>query len=551
MDDSKEKTDRAGQDGPDTNDSKEQTKDEAVEKKDGENKEGGRNDREKKEEEERDTLEGIQAYDPEQYRKRKRENKENKENAEYHNCIFLDGKDLSNFVFNSGEINGIISQTTGGVCPDSSKIVFRKKEDLKPFLETYSIDDYASVFLVVLILKIVPVACLYPMARELKEHVKGFDVDSEKEPEKKADTLLALEDVLYILGAKKVTATVKSEAGEMKVQCITLQEYDLMSETAAIVWENYPGIRESLIQWLLSISKVREYRQMILYQITEALADLAAVDFAYTKNHIISRFVRDTGQDSFYFLKAILQNCLKSQVYRQNAETLLCHWCKLDNNDFLWKVALALVDFENDYRFCDSVRERLAFMVEGELKEGIALEAESVIYIFKEESKIPFQILQENRAASTMYLEILAEQFHACGRVREELRFACYFGMLMWQDYMAEGYPSYRSLFIDSVNQKEIREKMGVLLCSIWKRQTFRTMWMEPVLGMYIKEYDDQHKSWFYMKRFLRLLAFTGREADYHYMQKMLKRIGRYYGDVIPKEMQGYLSELLNKRKKG
>ncbi len=545
MDDSKEKTGGAGQDGPAPNDSGEQRKDEAIEKKDGEKKE------EEKKAEEGDTLEGRQAYDPEQYRKRKRENKENKENAEYHNCIFLDGKDLSNFVFNSGEINGTISQTRGGMCPDSSKVVFRKKEDLRLFLDTYSIDDYASIFLVVLILKIVPVACLYPMVGELKEHVKAFDADTEKDTEKKADTLLALEDVLYILGAKKVTATVKSEAGEMKVQCITLQKYDLMSETAAIVWENYPGIRESLIQWLLSISRVKEYRQMILYQITEALADLAAVDFAYAKNHIISRFVRDTSQDSLYFLKAILHNCLKSQVYRQNAETLLCHWCKLDNNDFLWKVALALVDFEADYRFCDSVRKRLAFMVKEELEEGIALEAESVIYIFKEESKIPFQILQENRAASIMYLEILTEQFHACGRVREELRFACYFGMLMWQDYMAEGYPSYRSLFIDSVNQKDICEKMGALLCTIWKRQTFRTMWMEPVLGMYIKEYHDQHKSWFYMKRFLRLLAFTGRETDYRYMQKMLKRIGRDYGDAIPKEMQVYLSELLNKRKKG
>ena len=56
---------------------------------------------------------------------------------------------------------------------------------------------------------------------------------------------------------------------------------------------------------------------------------------------------------------------------------------------------------------------------------------------------------------------------------------------------------------------------------------------------------------WGFMKRFLRLLAFTGRDADYMYTKRMLNRIGRHGGNAIPREMQDYLEGLLKGRKKG
>lgn len=531
MEEGSEKTDQLKKEDSKQSDSGNQIKEKGLEK-----------------ESKKSAAESMETYDPETFWKRKQENRENNENAEYHNCIFLDGKDISNFVFNSGEINGTVSQNRGTSRVESEKVRFRTAQDLKKFIETYSMDAYTPVLFVVLILKVVPVSCLYPIARELKKRIRTFE--SETDAEKKSEVLLPLQDILDTLGARKVTATVKNEAGEMEVPCVTLQEYELMYEASSVVWENYPGLREGLIQWLLSISRVKEYRQMILYQIAKALADFAAFDFAYAKNHIISLFTRNEDKDNFYFLKQILQECLKSESYGQNVDTLLCHWCKLDNNNFLWSVALALLDEDANHDFCDLLRHRMDLIIKSELEEGIALKSEPLMYLFKDETKIPFWILQENSAASTMYLEVLTARFEECSSRQELQRFGYYFVILLWQDYLAEDYPNYRSLIIDSLNQKKVSEKMGRLLRFVWQKQTFRELSIEPVLSMYIKEYQDKHISWAYMKRFVRLLAFTGREADYMYTQRMLKRIGRHNGNGIPEEMQSYLDGLLKGRKK-
>lgn len=497
-------------------------------------------------EQKRAQSEKMAPYDPEQYWKQKWESKQNGESTEYHNCIFVRGEDLNNIVFNSGEIDGNISQKVGGAVHGFEKVCFRKIEDLKAFMDTYSMDDYVSVFLTVLILQIVPISYMYSIAGSLTRQI-GADKTG-ADTEKRTKKLLPLEDVLDILGAMKVSAIVKNETGEMEIQCIRLKEPGLMPRTAAVIWENYLEIREGLILWLLEISKAREYRQLLLYQITEAVADLAALDFAYARSFIISQFVHNESKDSFYFLRAILRRSLKSERSRKNADTLLCHWCNLDNNAFLWKIALSLVDEDTYYSFSGYLYKRLSSIIKSEISRGTAVESTSVRYLFKEETEIPFQILQENRAASVLYLEAVAEQFEACCTRRERLRFGYYFVMLMWKDYIVEGYPSYRSLFIDSVNQKRVGKRMGLLLRYIWQIQTFREKIVEPIMGMYIKEYQAKQVSWHYMKKFLQILAFTGREIDYRHTLGMLQRISRRSGSRIAEEMQDYLTELLNKR---
>lgn len=491
-------------------------------------------------------FEHATAYDPEQYWKKKWESKQNGESTEYHNCIFVRGEDLNNLVFNSGEINGNISQKAGGSVPDAGKVCFRKIEDLETFLDTYTMDGYVSLLLTVVILQIVPIPYLYRIARSLIGHagVAGIKADAEK----KEKQLPLLENVLDILGARKVPATVKNETGDMEIQCIELKEPELIPGTAAAIWENYLEIREGLIEWLLEISRVREYRQILLYQITEAVAELAVLDFAYARSFIIPRFMHNESKDDFYFLRAILCKSLKSERCRKNADTLLCHWCKLDNNDFLWKTALSLADEDAYYDFSVCLSRRLSNIIKGEISRGIPVESMPAGYLFKEETAIPFQILQENSVAAMLYLEAVAEQFEACCTKREQLRFGYYFVMLMWKDYIGEGYPAYRSLFIDSVNQKSIGKRMGLLLRYIWQIQTFRERIVEPVLGMYIKEYQEKQVSWHYMKKFLRILAFTGREIDYRHTMGMLRRISRHSGSRIPEEMQDYLTELLNGR---
>lgn len=491
-------------------------------------------------------------YDPEQFQKRKWNSKTAGENAEYHNCIFVNGEDLEHFIINSGSIDGNISQGNTNTAEASEHFHFQKSEDLKQFFKMYSGTDYLPIFIVLVALKVVPSAHLFSLAQKLGEYIypaKPLD-EGKNITGKSLSTLLSLEEILETMGAEGITVTVKSEAGELTVPSVSLKNHFRFSELEMSIWNGYPGLRDGIIKWLLDISGLKVVRRLILCQIADAVAVFAAMDFSYAKDNIIPRFTRGEHRDDFYFLKRVIGRCLESNECRENTEILLSHWCGLDNNDFLWKTALALYASDGRYTFYPAVYKRLRQTIQTELQQGIAIQAEQTIYLFKEETKIPFNILQENEHVADAYLEILSKQFEDCHAKWTQLKFGYYFMTLLWQDYMTEGYPSYKSIFIDSVNRSRVSKAMYPLIRYAWKKQIFRRYFIEPVFAMYIEELEKYHRSWDYMKKFLKVIAFTGQEADYMHTLKMLKRLDSSRENTfISRQMQDYLQELLSKRK--
>lgn len=490
----------------------------------------------------------FDQYNPEQYERKKQQNKRERGEAEYHNCFFIDGKELNNFIFNSGKINGNINQGSSQEGDKEEPFCFRDQKDMKELIKRYALTDYVPIFIAITVLKMVPVSHLVEVSQVLNAHLYTKK-EAGEQPEVKGNALQSMEDILEFLNAEIVLATMESQAGRMEFQSVIFKNPAMILELSRELWTGYPGMRKGLIGWLLDISRVRPIRKLILCQIGEAIAEFAAMDFAYAENNIIPLFVKKHDRDSFYFLLRIMERCLREEAYQDNAENLLCHWAELDNNQFLLKIAFYLYDRSKDYSFNSQVRRRLQRIVREELALGLEVELEQVVYFFKDDSVLPFDLLQEQENMAEVYIEVLAGQFELCQKKRDRLRFGYYFMTLMWQDYIEEGYPLYRSLFLASLNNRESRKRLGPIIRYVWQKQIFRQLFLEKILLLYIKELRDSGRSWDYMKNFLKVIAFTGEETDFEHTLRTLGRIKEECdGKEIADQMKEYLTELLNSR---
>lgn len=509
----------------------------------------GEPDKEKIQPEKEEQGSVFDQYNPEQYLRKKEQNKRERGDGEYHNCFFIDGKELNHFIFNSGEINGSINQGSGQAGEEEAPFQFRDLKDMKELIKRYALTDYVPIFLTITVLKMVPVSHLVDVSQVLKTYLYTKK-EAGEQPEIKGNALQSMEEILEFLNAEIVLATMEGEAGRLEFQSVIFKNPSIISELNNELWTGYPGMRKGLIDWLLDISRVRPVRKLMLCQIGEAIAEFASMDFTYAQNNIIPRFVKNHNRDNFYFLLKIMDRCLKEEAYRENAEKLLCHWAELDNNQFLWQIAFCLYDSDKNYGFHSQVRRRLQTIIRSELASGLEVELEQVVYFFEDDSELPFDLLQEKEDMAQLYIEVLSGQFELCEKKRDRLRFGYYFMTLMWQDYIEEGYPLYRSLFLNSFNSRESRKRLGPLMRYVWQRQILRQLFLEKILLLYIKELRDMDRPWDYMKNFFKVIAFTGEETDFEHTLRTLGRIKtEQEGKAIADQIKEYLVGLLSSRR--
>lgn len=499
------------------------------------------------------TVELQSVYDKytlEECMEKKEHHRLEKETADYHNCIFIDGKDLSNFIINSGEIHGNIKQSVEEKKKVQGEVFhFQEKRDFREFIKLYYHTEYVPVLITLGVIKIVPVQSLMMFSDELKKKLRMENSGDESGQQPAPNTLQSVEEIALILDAESIIATIASEAGELEVRCLILKDRASIHKIAEMIWIDYPGMRQGLIDWLLIISQLKYIRKAILYQITEAIVEFCAMDFAYAKNEIIPRFTKNKNKDSLYFLEKILKRCLGIPEYQKNVDSLLCHWCKLEHK-FLWLIVYRLYDKQNKYKFHEFLYRRLMQVVDEELCQGLEQQGSDVSYIYSNYSQIPFGVLQENQDMAELYVDVLAAVFGTCSTRSEKIRFGYYISGLLWQDYIEEGYPVYRSLFINCVNHKELRGKLQPLFLYIWHKKVFREILGKNVIVFYLSELEKKQRPWDYMKNFLKMLAFTGDAEDFDNTIRMLERVKNGKAGAMPaKQMIEYLMNLLTIRR--
>lgn len=406
----------------------------------------------------------------EDFEKKKKE--DNQESESYHNCIFIDGTDLQNLLINSGNINGNINQSIyKEKGSEENQFLFKGTEDLSEFIKNYFHTNYVSLLITVVVLKAVPENYLFLISDELKKILSSGNEDEEKQASNGA-IFQSIEDVIKVLNLERINATIRSETGELETTCLMLRDRGDIQKINTELWKNYPALRGGLIDWLLKVSDLGSVRKTSLYQIVDAIAGFAALDFSYAKNEIIPRFTSGRRKGNFRFLIKILEKCFEVPQYQKNADALLCHWCKLDNK-FLWQIAFYIYDEEKEFDFNLILYDKLRNIIEQELYQGIEHEETDIVFDYDFYSMISFKLLQERIGMSQIYIKLLATVFRECKTRNEKIRFGYYFCNLFVEDYLAEGYPNYESFFIRSMNYKELKKQMRPLLQYIWRKKVF------------------------------------------------------------------------------
>lgn len=446
---------------------------------------------------------------------------------QYHDCIFIDGKSLDNFVINTGTVNGGIRQSAEGI-QEIERTKFRSETDLESFIRDHENTVFVSVLITLTFLKAVPKVYLLEWAELLG--AKIYPEANGAEENRKRDVYQPLSEIENLLGTTTKIANCSGRAGKFPVECMTLGDIDLIRKTMELFWNNYVAIRNGILAWLFELSEVGRYREFVFGQIKEALADIACLDLTYTQDTLIPELMAKKGYRESQYLVAIMKKLRESDLYQKNAETLLSYWCQ-QGDGFLMQAVLSLYD-DTLAKSCEKgIRAWFLQVMKQELKSGLELKPEDwnglgiYKYIFPIESEIPFYILQSNQHLEALYVDALRELFEMCRSNREKRRFGYYFCNLFSQDYIEEGYPEYQSFFMKSVWNIDNRKKMRPLLQYVWRTWDFRSILQRVLSGGYITEYSLGCGTWEQAKVFFRELAFTGRKEDFDCMTGMLDKI--------------------------
>lgn len=493
-------------------------------------------------EDKKNTVQGgicASIFQKETFDQKEQEETERKE-AGYYNCIFIDGKDF-NTVINSGEIFGGLNQGSASEKNDKKEgNVFREHTDLDDFLKAHQNDGYACILLTLSVLKVVPEQYLFGFSEKLRKILSPVEL---AEGENVLVAYQSIEAILKIIMSERVDVTVNTAVGEIPIRGLILKDTKQIEIIKKTIWNNYPGMRDGLIYWLIEMSRESGVRKVLLGQIAEAIGEFASFDFTYAQNSIIPHFTDIRKKDNLYFLKNIMQTCLNSNDCGKFTDSLLENWCYTKK---LWKVALSLYSSKTVRNFHAPLEKKIRDIIEWELSKGIEVETKDYEYIFENFSQIPFEILQENNQAAELYSRILSEVFQQCKNRKEKVRFGYYFCGLLFQDFLAEGYPFYRCALFNVFNTKEIRIGLSPVVTFVCEKKALRDIAANQIFTRYIHEMDIYSRSWEHEKNFLKSLAFTGRKADFQNLIHTLER-KEVYGKTA-NEMKHYLEKLLEQR---
>lgn len=467
---------------------------------------------------------------------KKEKYEELKKQEEYQNTIVING---SNLVFNTGSIGGDINQNLNSNMQE--EFMFQGLEDLDTFIQKYKNTRYVAMLITLSMIKIIPEQYFFTIADLLNAKINSLN-EGDKEDK---DIFLSNEVVIRKLSAVKVQATINSHIGKIPFECFMFKKEISNSDMVRQIWKNYIFIRGEIYSWLIEISRIQELRKYILAHIFQTITEIALMDFQFAQSHIIPDLIKGKNNDSEFLLVKLLEKGLQLNTYKQNIDNLLIHWCTIDNS-WLWKIAFSLYDKDNKCKFHIKLKERLHLIIKGELEAGTEFIHSDVVYRYQYGSSIDFGLIQEHDELAEIYIYELAKIFNKCCSRKEKIRFGYYFVNLFYQDFMEEGYPKYKMVFLNIFNNKELRKAMEPVIKYIWETRIFREE-IVKILLLYLKLLCDNNRDSNYIKCFIRAIAFTGEKEDYDNTVRFLEKAK---DNRVAAQMKDYLKELLLKRQR-
>lgn len=450
----------------------------------------------------------------------------------------------SNVVENSGFMHGNIHQTEQAEDKNRnhSARLQLDLEHLSAYLKKQENFDESVILIVLVLLRILPDSSIFAISNQLLEQLsKGSTEESEV-------TFHSVEEVAEKFQLEFGMVKVQSVTGQISVSCLIWEKEELAKEVTTYCWRNYPEMRHGIVEWLIELRDFQQNRSLLLYQIHEALQELASLDFDYTYHSILPFLFKVQNWDNYNSLIHVIQGLMDTENYRHNTQTLLGNWCS--ENGWLWKVAYFFYKQESTWNWQNLLKRRLKKEIQRELERGTPYRNDNSKYYFPPVDAIPIGILQDEKDMASLYLEVLSEEFQLSERTKDKERFACYICRLFWKDFMEEGWPTNRMMFLDSCNSKKDRKAIKPFLRFIWQRKRYRDM-ISKLLIVYMNSLTKRNLSWDYTKEFWKLVAFTGEEADFQNTIHFLERAEIQYEDSQQyTQVQEYLRQLLERRRK-
>ncbi len=395
------------------------------------------------------------------------------------NCIIIVGGSYDNTVINSGEINGGVTQQHHSTHQEKASGIKRKlikETDLAEFIKDYAGTTIFYALISLTALEIIPENKLYYIVNLLfNRFTKDTDMEGTASDVWKEKMILPFEDLLDTIGARRVEAVQKSNAGDIPISCMAFENAEEIQWLCRALWNNYPQYREVIVNWLFDLKDDPLIKGLISFQIAGGMSRFAKVDFNYANDYIIGRLASKKQYDDLKYLVIIL-NDLKEQ-YSKNIDCLLCYW--LNNDTVLWQVGYRMYAKGQDFDYLTLVERKIKGIIEADMKPEIMKYPDLAGWFSASRNDIVIPAHFQTKLAELM-IRTLSLAFSKCKSFDEQKIAALYFLILFREDFLCAHRPYHELIFIRAFNH-ETKKDISALVLFIWARTFFQLLPMRIV----------------------------------------------------------------------
>jgi hypothetical protein len=462
-------------------------------------------------------------------------------------AVFTESTVKADNIFDSN-IQGTVDKSNSN--SEKKSQIFDLKEDsgFTSFVNEYADTYFFYMLVAVASLEIVPDTYVYNILHKLNTILpkKRKDISEDTEGNYH-DAYTAHYDILYTIGAQIYVSKTNTEAGLLETAYIKFEDDQMASRIRKKLWTNYPALRELIIDWLLSIQQ--EYKNIILFRATAALAYYSELNFEFSKSNIIRKLKEDLDYKKIISLANIFELAIKNLQYKENALKMISHWITLENSG-LWQVglrlyALGIIGEEYEHKIVSLLVRILDTRdLEGTTTSFLFLEfRNSLEYIiaFAHKSQALVALIVE--AVSILYINSINEL--------TKRKVALIFGLLLREDYLMVSKSSTELKLLSILNNPIYRLKLKGLVVFCWQEKSSRDR-LENVLELYFTEAARNGYDWEPLQSFLKIVGFTGRKQDFENLIDFLGKISRNSVEDEKKSriIQKWLLDLKNENTK-
>lgn len=464
---------------------------------------------------------------------------------EFNNCVIVtgDGGDI-NTIFQNGYVHGDIAQggnSQKNADQDQKKngafYSFYDKKEIIRFMEDYRKKEEYLSFVSVAFLECVPDFLWIDITRKLKEFLS--DESEENYAEK---GFMILDKELELMHMVSVPAKCRTRLGEVRTKCVIYFENKIREKVEKTIWEQDYFIRKKILAWLLALKNDEKIGAVMGFQIVNALSRISVYDWSFFQNDVFEPMFRERGNSNRNYLVKIMSYALKNSPYDALLDQSIQRWIS-EKNKFLWEISYRLYGANREYQFNKEVEKQLKKYFVQDINWRCLGNG---VYRAKQNANIDFYPAYFNEKLRALMLKIFFNIYQECNTYSKKERFADYFIWLLTSDYKMEGYPNYKLIFLDALNQKETRCMVREMYWELWGIYKVRSVWIQ-ILQNHFVELERHKKSWEYAKRFFEAVAFTGNVRDYETVQNCLYNMR--FSKTMAREVGNYLEGIVKRRR--